>query len=284
MMKSRSAENFQGCDKEYDIAEIVVFGAPFDSTTTYRPGTRFASKIMRSESYGLETYSPYQEKDISDQMIFDAGDMDLPFGNPGKVLELVESFVRMIYINNKTPVMVGGEHLLTLAAVKAALEKYPELYVLQFDAHADLRQAYIGEKLSHSTVMKRIWEHVGDFRIYQFGIRSGEKEEFDWADSHLFINKFNLDGLSEVIEELKDKPVYFTIDLDILDPSVFPGTGTPEPGGISYTLLQNAVIEVGRKLNIIGADLTELSPPYDQSGTSTAVACKILRELLLAIS
>jgi agmatinase len=239
---------------------------------------------MRGESFGLETYSPYQDKDLASQRVFDAGDLELPFGNPAKALVQICTFESELYKAGKIPVMIGGEHLVTLSAVKAAMETYPDLHILHFDAHTDLRQDYLGETLSHSTVMRRIWELVGDNRIFQFGIRSGEKTEFEWGAAHLSMNRYNMDGLRDVIGKLIGKPVYFTIDLDVLDPSVFPGTGTPEPGGISFCDLLQAVLLAGSKLHIVGADINELAPNYDPSGASTIVACKVLRELLLALS
>ena len=282
-MLNRNIETFIGCDKEYNQADIVIFGAPFDSTTSYRPGTRFASKVMRSESFGLETYSPYQDKDLCDINVFDGGDLELPFGNTQRVLDEISDMTKSILGDNKIPVMIGGEHLVTLGSIREVAKKYPDLCIIHFDAHTDLRDDYLGEKLSHATVIRRCHDILGDNRIYQFGIRSGEKFEFEFALDHNFINKFDLNGLEEVIKKLADKPVYFTLDLDVLDPSIFCGTGTPEAGGVTFMELLNAIIKIG-KLNIVGADVNELSPVYDQSGASTAVACKVLRELLLSIS
>lgn len=282
-MLNRNIETFIGCDKEYNEADIVIFGAPFDSTTSYRPGTRFASKVMRSESFGLETYSPYQDKDLCDINVFDGGDLELPFGNTQRVLDEISNMTKDILDDNKIPVMIGGEHLVTLGSIREVAKKYPDLCIIHFDAHTDLRDDYLGEKLSHATVIRRCHDILGDNRIFQFGIRSGEKFEFEFAKEHNFINKFDLNGLEKVIEKLTDKPVYFTLDLDVLDPSIFCGTGTPEAGGVTFMDLLNAIIKIG-KLNIVGADVNELSPVYDQSGTSTAVACKVLRELLLSIS
>lgn len=277
---------YLGCDSDYSGAEICVFGAPFDSTTSFRPGTRFASQAMRPDSWGLETYSPYQDKDLSEKSIFDCGDLELALGDTEKALSQIENFSAKILSDGKIPLMIGGEHLVTLGSVRAAYDKYGnDLKIIHFDAHTDLRDELLGVELSHATVIRRCSELLGDNKIYQFGIRSGEKHEFIWGEKHNFLQKFNLAGLDDVIEKLqKDScPVYFTLDLDILDPSVFPGTGTPEPGGINYLELQNAVIKIGQSLNIVGADIVELCPPCDQSGASTAVACKILRELLLAI-
>lgn len=281
-MWNKNTETFIGCEADFEDADMVVFGAPFDSTTSYRPGTRFASRTMRAESYGLETYSPYQDMDMSDFRIFDGGDLELPFGNAQRALECIQDTVACVMKENKIPCMIGGEHLVTLGAVRAAARSYPELRVIHFDAHTDLRDSYLEESLSHATVIRRTWDILGDNRIYQFGIRSGEREEFRWAEEHTCLQKFNFEGLEEAMKECRDYPVYFTIDLDVLDPSVFPGTGTPEAGGVTFLELLDAIRKVSG-LNVVGMDINELSPVYDQSGASTAVACKVLRELILSV-
>ena len=240
---------------------------------------------IRHESFGIETYSPYQDKDLTDLKVFDCGDLELCFGSPEDALKDIEEQARKIVNDGKLPIMLGGEHLVTFAAVKAVFEKYPKMHIIHFDAHADLRDDYLGAKLSHACVIRRCYELVGDGRIHQFCIRSGDREEFRFADEHTDMHKFDFDGLTELIEELKSDnlPVYFTIDLDCLDPSVFCGTGTPEAGGVNFKELLNAILEVS-KTNIVGADLNELAPMLDISGASTAVACKVLRELILSIN
>ena len=282
MLINKNISTFIACDSEYADSHMVIFGAPFDSTTSYRPGTRFGSKAIRSESFGIETYSPYQDKDLEDISVFDGGDLELVFGNPSRALEQIEEYTSQILSDGKVPFMIGGEHLVTLGAVRAVSKKYQDLHIIHFDAHADLRDDYLGEKLSHATVMRRCWELIGDNKIYQFGIRSGDRSEFTWAREHVFTNKFNLNGLDEVIKKLGDKPVYLTIDLDVLDPSQFCGTGTPEAGGVDFMTLLNAVVSLSG-LNIVALDMNELSPQYDLSGASTALACKLLREILLAL-
>lgn len=277
---NKNVQTFIGCDCEYEDAKIVLFGAPYDSTTSFRPGTRFASQAMRSESFGIETYSPYQDKDLLDISVFDSGDLELPFGDPTQALADIEERTAQILSDGKIPCMIGGEHLVTLGAVRAVSQRYKDLHIVHFDAHADLRDDYLGVKSSHACVLHRCWDIVGDGRIFQFGIRSGDRDEFKFAKEHTFMNKFSFDGLAETVQKIGQKPVYFTLDLDVLDPSEFPGTGTPEAGGVSFTQLLGAVREVS-KLNIVGFDVNELSPVYDQTGRSTALACKILREILL---
>lgn len=271
---------FIGCEASYADSKMVIFGAPYDSTTSFRPGTRFASTAIRNESFGIETYSPYQDKDLEDIAVFDAGDLELPFGNTVETLKMLEKQVAQIAGDGKLPIMIGGEHSITAGPVKAMLEKYPDLHLIQFDAHTDLREDYLGVKESHASVIKRCWDMMGDGRIFQFGIRSGQREEFEWAKEHTHLQKFNFDGLDEVVEKLKGKPIYFTLDLDVLDPSEFPGTGTPEAGGVRFMELLAAIEKISQ-LNIVAADMNELCPVYDQSGQSTALACKLLREIML---
>lgn len=281
----RNIENFIGCDASYEDADVVIFGAPFDSTTSFRPGARFGPSAIRHESFGIETYSPYQDKDLCDKHIFDCGDLELCFGCTENALQDIENHAKQILNDGKLPLLIGGEHLVTLGNFKAVHEKYPDVEIIHFDAHADLREDYLGVKLSHACVIRRIHDIVGDEKIHQFCIRSGDRAEFEFAKEHTDMHKFDFSGLCEVVERIvKNKiPVYFTIDLDCLDTSVFCGTGTPEAGGVTFTELLKAILEVC-KTNIVGADINELAPGLDTSGASTALACKVLRELLLAVN
>ncbi|HEZ7985870.1 MAG TPA: agmatinase [Ruminococcus sp.] len=283
-MLNKNIHTFIACDSEYEDAKIVLFGAGFDGTTSFRPGTRFAPSAIRNESFGIETYSPYQNKDMTDYRYFDSGDIELPFGSTSRAVADIAMRSDVILSDGKIPFMIGGEHLVTLGSVMAVKEKYDDLCIIHFDAHADLRDDYLGQKLSHACVLRRCHELVGDEHIFQFGIRSGDRDEFYFADEHTEMHKFNFDGLEETVERLKGRNVYLTVDLDVLDPSVFPGTGTPEAGGVTFDELRRALTLVCGKLNIVACDVNELSPVYDQSGVSTAVACKIIREMLLAMS
>lgn len=278
-------ETFIGCESSFEEASIVLYGAPFDSTTSFRPGARFGPAAMRHESFGLETYSPYQDRDLMDISVFDSGDLELCFGSSEMALADIQKRAEEILEADKFPLLLGGEHLVTLAAVRAVAAKYPDLHIIHFDAHADLRDDYLGARLSHACVLRRCHDLLGDGRIHQFCIRSGEREEFRFAAQHTDFHPLSFDGLEETVRELKEKnaPIYFTIDLDCLDPAAFPGTGTPEAGGVTFLELLEA-IRIVAQANVVGADVNELAPMLDASGVSTATACKVLRELLLAIA
>lgn len=280
----RNLSVFQSCDKNYEESSVVIFSSPMDATCSFRPGTRFAGPAIRQDSIGLEWYSPYFDMDLKNYNTCDIGDLDLPMGDVEKDLDEISRVTKLILDDNKKTMMIGGEHLVTLGTIREYVKKYPDLHIIHFDAHTDLREKFLGRELSHATVLRKCYDLLGDGRIYQFGIRSGDSSEFKWAsEGHTHLRKFDLVGLDKCIEELKDKPVYITIDLDVLDPSVFPGTGTPEAGGITYKELQQAILDMRGLHNIVGADMVELSPHYDQSGVSTAVACKVLRELVLLL-
>lgn len=283
MINTYTTQTFIGCEASLSEASVVLFGAPFDGTTSFRPGTRFAPCAIRPDSYGLETYSPYLDLDLSDYLIADIGDVDLPFGNTTRALSMLYDTATLLVEAGQKPLMIGGEHLVSLPVIEALLQKYPDLHIIHLDAHTDLRENYLGEPLSHASVMRRVWDLVGDDRIFQFGIRSGLKSEFEWAKSHTVLQRFHTQGFSDVISHLKDKPIYLTIDLDVLDPSIFPGTGTPEPGGITMKELLEVLIAL-KGFSLVGGDVVELSPHYDSSGVSTAVACKVLREVSLLLA
>ena len=278
---------FIGCDKPYREADTVLFGAPYDSTTSFRPGTRFGPSAMRQESFGIETYSPAQDKDlVDDTKVFDSGDLELPFGAPEPALKMIEERAARILEDGKRPFLLGGEHLVTLGAFRAVQKKYPNVVIIHFDAHADLREDYLGNPLSHACVLRRCHDLVGDGRIFQFGIRSGTREEFAFMKSgHVTTEPFTSTTLAKVVKSIPKKtPLYLTIDMDVLDPSEFPGTGTQEAGGFSYLQLLADMRLICSKLNVVAMDNVELNPGLDPTGRSTALACKFLRECLLSLT
>ena len=275
---------FDGCLAEFDDAGIVLIGAGYDGTSSYRAGSRFGPHAIRSETlYSQETYSPYFEKDLSDLPIHDAGDIDLPIGSKSQALRLISAAASELFDRNKRPCFIGGEHLISLPVIEEAGKRFPDLCVVQIDAHLDLMDSLFGDSLSHGTVMRRAWECLAAPKgLYQLGIRSGSREEFQFAARHTNLCKFNLEAISDYVSMIGDAPVYLTIDLDVFDPSLLPGTGTPEAGGIFFDEYISFLSKI-TDLNIIACDIVELSPKIDTSGQSAIVAAKILRELLISL-
>lgn len=268
----------------YEDAQVVLYGMPMDWTVSYRPGSRFGPARIREVSIGLEEYSPYLDRELDDVKYFDAGDIPLPFGNPQKSLDTIEEFVEKVLADDKIPAGMGGEHLVSWPVMRAVAKKYQDLAIIHFDAHTDLRVDYEGEPLSHSTPIRKIAEHIGPSNVYSFGIRSGMKEEFEWAkENGMHISKFEvLEPLKEILPTLAGRPVYVTIDIDVLDPAHAPGTGTVDAGGItSRELLASIHAIAGSDVNVVGFDLVEVAPIYDHSEQTANTASKLIREMIL---
>lgn len=276
------ATGFLGACADYQKAQAVLAGLPMDYTVSLRPGTRFGPQQIRKLSYGLEMYSPYQDKSLADLCYYDAGDLELPFGNTIESLKRMEDLAREVFAAHKFPLFLGGEHLVSLPLIKTCLEYYPELVVFHFDAHTDLREEYYGEENSHATVMRKVADLLKEKHLYQFGIRSGEKEEFVYArqNTHLYFAEI-FPALAQAVKEVAGKPVYISLDIDVLDPAYAPGTGTPEPGGCTSREIFEAIFAM-KDLNVVGMDLVEVAPAYDQSERTAILAAKIVREALLA--
>lgn len=270
--------------QNYEEAQAVIYGMPMDWTVSFRPGSRFGPARIREASVGLEEYSPYLDRELEEVKYFDAGDIPLPFGNAEKSLVEIESFVKKVLADGKIPVGMGGEHLTTWPVVKAVYEKYQDIAIIHFDAHTDLRTDYEGEPLSHATPIRKIAELIGPSNVYSFGIRSGMKEEFEWAkENGMHISKFEvLEPLKEILPTLKGRNVYVTIDIDVLDPAHAPGTGTVDCGGITSKELLASIHEIARsEVNVVGFDLVEVAPVYDHSEMTVNTASKLLREMIL---
>ena len=268
---------------DYDGAQAVIFGMPMDFTVSFRPGSRFGPARIREMSVGLEEYSPYLDRSLEDIRYFDAGDLLLPFGNAARSLDLIGDFVRRLLADGKLPVGLGGEHLVSWPIIREMHAKYPDLAVLHFDAHADLREQYEGEPLSHATPLRKAAELIGGGNVYQFGIRSGSREEWQYGQANTRFYPFEvLAPLKRVLPELAGRPVYVTIDIDVLDPSCAPGTGTAEAGGITSAELLEAVHAIaGSDTRVVGCDLVEVAPAYDPTEQTPIVAAKLIREMLL---
>ena len=269
--------NWMGQNPDYETSKVVMLGLPFDGTVSYRPGSRFAPEQIRLASWGLEEYSPVFDKHLDDVNFHDAGDLEFPLGNTYKSLEMIKENVEDIYKDGKKVFGIGGEHLVTLPEIQAVSQFYKDLAIVHFDAHTDLREEYLGEEMSHSAVIRHVSKIVGAENIKQIGIRSGMKDEWEFMkQNHTLIQDF------KELDVLNNKPIFVTVDLDVLDPSVMPGTGTPETGGMQFNELLDW-FKYLKDFNIVGADVVELAPDYDTSGVSTAVATKVIRELLMIL-
>jgi agmatinase len=268
----------------FEESQVVLYGMPMDWTVSYRPGSRFGPARIREVSIGLEEYSAYLDRELEEVKYFDAGDIPLPFGNPQRSIDMIEEYVDSILAAGKFPLGMGGEHLVSWPVMKAMYKKYPDLAIIHFDAHTDLREEYEGEPLSHSTPIRKIAEHIGPKNVYSFGIRSGMKEEFEWAKQNgMHISKFEvLEPLKEILPTLARRPVYVTIDIDVLDPAHAPGTGTVDCGGITSKELLASIHAIARsEVNVVGGDLVEVAPIYDPSEQTANTASKLIREMIL---
>lgn len=275
---------FIGCAESYEQSELVIIGAPMDLTVSFRPGARFAPQQIRRVSQGLEEYSVYLDKDLADYRYYDAGDVSLPYGNVLESLSRIGKVVSQILRDGKFPLVLGGEHLISLAVLKEVIKLYPDLAVVVFDAHADLRNEYLGEEYSHATVMRRVVEITGGENLYQFGIRSGVREEFVFArkNTNMYVDDIIV-SLQEVIPRLKGRPVYVSLDIDVVDPAHAPGTGTAEPGGCTSGEILKAVHLLGA-LNVVGFDLVEVCPVYDIAEQTALLAAKLVREAIISFA
>ena len=274
-------QTFISAKASFAEAKAVILGCPYDGSATFRPGARFGPSTIRKASWGIETYSPYQESDLTQIKIHDMGDLELPLGEKKASLSVIRKALHKILSRKKFPILLGGDHLITLPVVKEILPVYPHLHLLQIDAHTDLRDDYLGESLCHSTVMKRVVDLLGKERLFQIGIRSGTEEEFKLARKMRSIVSLDPASLASMVKCLKNQPVYVTLDLDVVDPSLLPGVGTPEPGGLSFKELISLLKKV-QSLHVIGFDMVELTPDYDPTQISSVTASVILREMILA--
>ena len=279
-MIDRNYGFMSGIDR-YEDAKVVILGVPLEATLSFRPGTRFGPQQIRSVSVGLEEYSFYRDRELSEVAFFDAGDITFPFGNLDESLRLIEQAASQITLDQKKPIFIGGEHLVSYPLIKAVAAQYPDLVVLHFDAHADLRTDYLGQEMSHATVMRQVSKVIKAKNLFQFGIRSGTREEFAYAreNTNLFTEAV-LEPLVSILPRIKDLPIYLSIDIDVTDPAFAPGTGTPEPGGCTSRELMT-VIHTLQGQNIVGMDLVEVSPMNDVNDQTSILAAKLIREAIL---
>jgi agmatinase len=273
--------NYISASASFEKSRAVILGCPYDGSASFRPGARFGPSAIRRASWGIETFSPYSGRDLSQLSVHDMGDLELPLGEKKLSLTLIRKALRKILSEKKFPISLGGDHLITLPIVEEVLRVYPSLYLLQIDAHADLREDYLGETLSHCTVMKRVLDRLGKGRLFQVGIRSGTEEEFELARRMKSIVSVDQDSPRSMVKRLRNKPVYLSLDLDVIDPSLLPGVGTPEPGGFTFQGFISLLQEL-QPLHVIGFDMVELTPDYDPTQVSSITASVLLREMILA--
>ena len=277
---------FMSAQRGIDQCRVSLLGVPYDGTCCFRPGARFGPSAVREDSYGIETYCPQLNLDLEDINFTDIGSLDVPLGDAKLTLDYIRNATDILLKENLKPLIIGGEHSITSGVIKSLITNYPDLIMLQLDAHADLRDEWLGSKFSHACTMKRCLEILPSKKIFQIGIRSGTKSEFlEMNNSKRLIQHTlgkNAKSLEEALKSFKGRPIYLTFDLDWFDPSIMPGTGTPEPGGYFWGDFA-AIIDVIKSHNLIGADVVELSPKLDNTGISSILAAKVIRSLIMLL-
>ena len=277
---------FMSAQRGIDQCRVSLLGVPYDGTCCFRPGARFGPSAVREDSYGIETYCPQLNLDLEDINFADVGSLDVPLGDAKLTLDYIKDATDILLKHNLKPLIIGGEHSITSAVIKSIITNYPELIMIQLDAHADLRDEWLGSKFSHACTMKRCLDILPSKKIFQIGIRSGTKSEFlEMNNSQRLIQHTlgeNAKSLEEALKSFKGRPIYLTFDLDWFDPSIMPGTGTPEPGGYFWRDFA-AIIDVIKSHNLIGADVVELSPKLDNTGISSILAAKVIRSLIMLL-
>ena len=273
--------NYISANASFERSKGVILGCPYDGSASFRPGARFGPSAIRRASWGIETFSPHFQRDLTQCSIHDMGDLELPLGEKKISLGLIRKALSRILSKKKIPILLGGDHLITLPIIEEILPIYPGLHLIHIDAHTDLREDYLGESLSHSTVMRKVVDHLGEGRLFQIGIRSGTEEEFKLARKWKSIVPIDPPALRAMVKRLKNRPVYVTLDLDVIDPGFLPGVGTPEPGGLTFQGFLSLLKEL-HSLRVVGFDLVELTPDYDPTQISSVTASVLLREMILA--
>jgi agmatinase len=273
--------HYISANASFESSKGVILGCPYDGSASFRSGARFGPSAIRRASWGIETFSPYFQRDLTQVSIHDMGDLELPLGEKKISLSLIRKALGRILSKKKIPILLGGDHLITLPIIEEILPIYPGLHLIHIDAHTDLREDYLGEALSHSTVMRKVVDHLGEGRLFQIGIRSGTEEEFKLARKWKSIVPIDPRPLRAMVKRLKNQPVYITLDLDVINPGFLPGVGTPEPGGLSFQEFISLLKKL-QALHVIGFDVVELTPDYDPTQISAVTASVILREMILS--
>jgi agmatinase len=271
---------YMGARRDPAGCRVGLFGVPYDGTTSFRPGARFGPAAIREVSSGLESYDPQLELDLEDLAFADLGAVAIPFGAPEPVVAAVRGATEAVLSLGLSPLMLGGEHSISSGAVAAVATAHPDLVLVQLDAHADLRQEWLGARHSHACAMRRCLEVLPSGDLLQIAIRSGTRPEF--SELHGSGRLVAIGHMAEALMPFRGRPLYLTVDLDWFDPAVLPGTGTPEPGGFHWGHFAELVEEL-RHHRLVAADVVELAPQLDPSGVSAVLAAKVVRTLLLLL-
>jgi agmatinase len=255
----------------------LICGIPYEKTESFRDGASLAPEVIRDFSHSLESFSIIQEKDLEEIPLFDMGNLDVSHLEPGDMTKEVENFVESYAC--KFLLLLGGEHTITLGAIKGMIKRFPDLHLLCLDSHPDFRHSYEGREICHATVMRCISDIIGLERMVFLGLRTATPQEWRELKKALLLSP----SPAPLPSRLKGKPIYLSIDIDVLDPSCAPGTGNPEPGGWTFKELLDFIFSL-KGHNIIGMDIVEVSPPLDLSGITAISSAKIAREALLLFS
>jgi len=275
-MPIRGMLRFADAHASFDEADFVIVGVPFDKTTTYRSGTRFAPTAVRETSQTFEKDNFEHGVTFENIPVHDAGDM-FEEGTVDEMVASIEEEARRIVSANKFPLFIGGEHSISPPVVKA----FGDISVITIDAHLDFRDEYQGLKNSHACAHRRIVDHVGKGNAFAFGVRSISAEEK--VGEALYADAFRIhkEGCEKVFDEmltkLKREKVYLSLDIDGIDPSYAPGTGTPEPFGLTPWDVRYVINRLGDRL--VGFDVVEICPPYDNGNTSI-LGARMMREVM----
>ncbi|MBI3637750.1 MAG: agmatinase [Candidatus Rokubacteria bacterium] len=275
---------FIACETPASAARIVIYGIPFEGRVNLRKGADSGPRDLRLASDSIETYSPALDRDLEDQALADLGDCELPDGtSPREQLDAAREEIRRWWRPGLIPFMLGGDHTATVPVMEAIFPAFPDLRVVQLDAHPDLREEFLGERWNYASAMARVMDTVPAENVYQVGMRTGAREEYQRHRPHFFPDWqiHPLDAVRRILPELTGHPVYVTIDVDVLDPAEAPGTGSPEPGGLRVPELIEIVRLLGQ-CRVIGGDLVEVAHAWDPSGRTGIAAAWVIREAILS--
>jgi agmatinase len=274
---------FIAADRPPERARVVLFGLPFEGRVNLRKGADGGPRDIRLASDSIETYSLLLGRDLEDLPLADRGDCELPDGAPPREqLDAARTEIAAWWRPDLRPFMLGGDHTATVPVIEVLASAWPELRVLQLDAHPDTREEFLGERYNYASAMARVMDVVGEDRVWQVGIRTGSREEWQRRRPHVFPahEVHPGDAVRRILPALVPHPLYVTIDIDVLDPSEAPGTGSPEPGGLRVPELLEIVRLLG-DCRVVGGDLVEVAHAWDPSGRTGIAASWVVREALL---